>query len=91
MLFGTCPCTIQLPAASRNEQLSFLRERIILHANNLVDYGLWDEYLTDAELDEIMADVEIEPVYFSGFSRTLLSGRILNKIFKKISRKLKNK
>jgi hypothetical protein len=67
VLFGNFPLTIRLPAASRDEQLSFLRSRIIFHANNLVEYGLWDEPLSNTELEEIMSDVEIEPIFFPEF------------------------
>jgi hypothetical protein len=68
VLFGNFPLTIRLPPASQDEQLNFLRKRIIFHVNSLVEYGLWDEALSDAELDEIMSDVEIESVFFPNFS-----------------------
>jgi hypothetical protein len=83
ILFESCPCTIMLPAAPRNQQLGVLRERIIFHANNLVNYGLWEEYLSDAELDEIMTDVEIKPVYFSSFSSPFLWWGMFKSMVKK--------
>ncbi|MBE9003781.1 hypothetical protein IQ259_01730 [Fortiea sp. LEGE XX443] len=67
VLFGNFPLTIRVPAAPRDEQLNFLRDRIIFHANNLVEHGLWEEPLSDVELERIMADAEIEPVFFPGF------------------------
>ncbi|MCC5637294.1 hypothetical protein LC593_15775 [Nostoc sp. CHAB 5844] len=67
VFFGNFPLTIRLPALPRDEQLNFLRERIIFHANNLVEHGLWEEPLSDVELEKIMSDVEIEPVFFPGF------------------------
>jgi hypothetical protein len=71
VLFGNFPLSIRVPAASRDEQLNFLRDRIIFHANNLFEHGLWDEPLTDVELDEIMSDVEIEPTFFPDFCNVL--------------------
>jgi len=67
VFFGNFPLTIKVPAAPRDEQLNFLRDRIIFHANNLVEEGLWEEPLSDVELERIMLDVEIEPVLFSSF------------------------
>ncbi|MBH8574174.1 hypothetical protein I8752_14340 [Nostocaceae cyanobacterium CENA369] len=71
VLFGNFPLTIRLPAAPKDEQLDFLRDRIIFHTNNLVEYGLWDEPISDTELEEIMSDVEIEPIFFPGFDSVL--------------------
>lgn len=71
VLFGNFPLTIRLPAAPKDEQLDFLRDRIIFHTNNLVEHGLWDEPISDTELDEIMSDVEIESVFFPGFNNVL--------------------
>lgn len=84
VLFGTCPCTIRLPAAPRHEQLRFLRERIIFLANRLVEDGLWEEPLSEAELDEVMSDVEIEPVYFSGFLTASSWWKVLDGVVQKI-------
>lgn len=67
VLFGNFPLTIRLSAAPKDEQLNFLRDRIIFHANNLVEHGLWDEPLSDTELDQIMSNVEIEPDLFADF------------------------
>jgi len=69
VFFGNFPLTIRVPAASRDDQLNFLRDRIIFHSNNLVDYGLWEEPLSDAELERIMSDVEIEPLLFPDLCR----------------------
>ena len=67
VFFGNFPLTIRLPAASRDEQLNFLRDRIIFHANSLVEYGLWEEPLSDIELERIISDAEIEPLFFPDF------------------------
>jgi hypothetical protein len=69
VFFGSFPLTIQVPDAPKDEQLNFLRDRIIFHSNNLVEYGLWDEPLGDAELERIMLDVEIQPVRFPSLCR----------------------
>jgi hypothetical protein len=65
VFFGNFPLTIRVPAAPRDDQLNYLRDRIIFHSNNLVEHGLWDEPLSDAELERIMLDVEIEPTLLS--------------------------
>jgi hypothetical protein len=83
VLFGNFPLTIRLPAAPRDEQLDFLRDRIIFHANNLVEHGLWEEPLSDVELERIMADVEIEPVFFPDFSFLASPWEILKNLFKR--------
>ncbi|ALF52368.1 hypothetical protein ACX27_05125 [Nostoc piscinale CENA21] len=83
VFFGNFPLTIRVPAAPRNEQLNFLRDRIIFHANNLVEHGLWEEPLSDCELERIMADVEIEPVFFPQFCDVVAyPGQILRKLFR---------
>ncbi|MBE9209008.1 hypothetical protein IQ244_21190 [Nostoc sp. LEGE 06077] len=86
VFFGNFPLTIRVPAAPRDEQLNFLRDRIIFHANNLVEHGLWEEPLSDGELERIMSDVEIEPVFFPGFCHifSLLGNplRIVRKLFR---------
>ncbi|RCJ31633.1 hypothetical protein A6770_19865 [Nostoc minutum NIES-26] len=71
VLFGNFPLTIRLPAAPKDEQLSFLRDRIIFHTDNLVEHGLWDEPISDTELNEIMSNVEIESVFFPNFDSVL--------------------
>ncbi|MBH8551432.1 hypothetical protein I8751_03355 [Nostocaceae cyanobacterium CENA357] len=63
VLFGNFPLSIRVPAVPRDEQLIFLRDRIIFHANSLFEHGLWDEPLTDIELEQIMSDVEIERAF----------------------------
>ncbi|MBD2301752.1 hypothetical protein H6G80_21960 [Nostoc sp. FACHB-87] len=83
VFFGNFPLTIHVPAAPRNEQLNFLRDRIIFHANNLVEHGLWEEPLSDRELERIMADVEIEPVFFPRLCDVVAyPGQILRKLFR---------
>ncbi|MDZ7961500.1 MAG: hypothetical protein RMY34_27080 [Aulosira sp. DedQUE10] len=89
VLFGTCPCTIQLPAAPRNEQLGFLRERIIFLSNKLVEEGLWEEHLSEAELDEVMSDVEIEPIFLPNFLNAASLWRVLDGVVQKIYGNLK--
>ncbi|WP_190691445.1 hypothetical protein [Nostoc sp. FACHB-110] len=64
VFFGNFPLTIRVPAIPRDAQLNYLRDRIIFHSNNLVEYGLWDEPLSDDEIERIMLDVEIEPLLF---------------------------
>ncbi len=71
VLFGNFPLSIRVPAAPRDEQLIFLRDRIIYHANSLLEHGLWDEPLTDVELEQIMSDVEIEPAFLPDFCTVL--------------------
>lgn len=86
VFFGNFPLTIRVPAATRDDQLNFLRDRIIFHSNNLVEYGLWDEPLSDTELERIMLDVEIEPLLFpnmcSVFSIFKYPWQILRALFR---------
>lgn len=86
VFFGDFPLTIYLPAAPQDEQLNFLRDRLIFHANNLVEYGLWEEPLSDFELEKIMSDVEIEPVFFPDFNNVFslwnYPWRILKTLFR---------
>ncbi|BAY94564.1 MULTISPECIES: hypothetical protein [unclassified Tolypothrix] len=89
VLFGTCPCTIRLPAAPRHEQLKLLRERIIVLSNNLVEEGLWEEHLSEAELDAVMSDVEIEPLLFPSFLNASSLWRVLDAVVQKIYGSLK--
>lgn len=89
VLFGTCPCTIRLPAAPRHEQLKLLRERIIVLSNNLVEEGLWEEHLSEAELDAVMSDVEIEPLLFPSFLNASSLCRVLDAVVQKIYGSLK--
>jgi hypothetical protein len=89
VLFGTCPCTIKLPAAPRHEQLSFLRERIIFLSNKLVEEGLWEEHLSETELDTVMSDVEIEPILFPSILNASSWWRVLDGVRQKIYGNLK--
>ena len=58
--FGRLPITIMLPPGTLNEQKEILRARIKAHANSLYESKIWEEPITEAELDEVMNEASIK-------------------------------